>query len=167
VIGESSYLPSEALAGRALDARADLYAVGIILYEMIAAQTPFPSGRFAEDHKMPPAADHRANLPADLAAIEAAAHVLAAWDQERRPPDAEEAIVVVAGAVGVLDAVRSRRDRIAAVRALRGDGEVAHALPDDNTQRAESGPAQLRALRAGADVSTRPTLIIRAKGGRR
>jgi serine/threonine-protein kinase len=46
-IGSPSYLAPERLLGRPYDARADLYAVGVLLYEMLAGHRPFngDSGR--------------------------------------------------------------------------------------------------------------------------
>ncbi len=40
-IGSPSYLAPERLAGAPHDARADLYAVGVLLYEMLAGERPF------------------------------------------------------------------------------------------------------------------------------
>ena len=40
-MGSPSYLAPERLLGRAYDARADLYAVGVLLYEMLAGVRPF------------------------------------------------------------------------------------------------------------------------------
>jgi serine/threonine-protein kinase len=40
-IGSPSYLAPERLLGHAYDARADLYAVGVLLYEMLAGVRPF------------------------------------------------------------------------------------------------------------------------------
>ncbi len=43
-IGSPSYLAPERLLNRYYDARADLYAVGVILYEMLAGARPFAGG---------------------------------------------------------------------------------------------------------------------------
>src|SRR5262245_9876649 len=41
LIGTAAYLPPEQLQGRKLDARSDLYSLGVILYEMVAGRPPF------------------------------------------------------------------------------------------------------------------------------
>ncbi len=42
VVGTAAYLPPEQAIGRRTDERADLYALGALLYEMVAGEPPFP-----------------------------------------------------------------------------------------------------------------------------
>lgn len=55
--GSSEYISPEELKGKRGDARSDIYALGVILYEMVAGQKPFP-GRDLFDrtlnHPVPP-----------------------------------------------------------------------------------------------------------------
>ena len=48
IIGTPEYLSPEQARGETVDARSDLYAVGLILYEMLTGELPFSAGTPAE-----------------------------------------------------------------------------------------------------------------------
>jgi eukaryotic-like serine/threonine-protein kinase len=92
-MGSPSYIAPERLQGQPYDARCDLYAVGVILYEMLAGIRPFV-GSTAEEimynsvHRPPrPLRAMRDDIPSKLDTVVRRA---LAKDPDRRFADAEE-----------------------------------------------------------------------------
>lgn len=48
IVGTPDYLSPEQARGEAVDARSDIFALGIIFFEMLSGQLPFPGGTYAE-----------------------------------------------------------------------------------------------------------------------
>jgi serine/threonine protein kinase len=92
-IGTPHYMPLEQACGKEIDHRADIYAVGVILYEMLTRKLPFNGDTLVElvvalqtSDPLPPSF-HRAELSLKLDAV-----ILKALSrsQDRRYSDAEE-----------------------------------------------------------------------------
>jgi serine/threonine-protein kinase len=150
--GTPRYMSPEQLNGVAVDGRADLYALGIVLYEVLAGRTPFESREvlgYVEQHvKKPPppmaeVAGRRARkIPA---ALEALVMRLLAKEPGQRPASAV-AVADELGRVLAADPVPATATTLAG-----GGGEVAAAAPAVRQQEAQlaparSGPGMLRRM---------------------
>lgn len=87
IVGTPEYMSPEQAAGRATDHRTDIYALGVILYEMAAGSRPFtaetPLGVLMKhlQEPVPPLRQYRPELPLALEAVMATA--LAKKPEER------------------------------------------------------------------------------------
>jgi serine/threonine protein kinase len=74
ILGSPAYLAPERLAGRRATAAADIYAVGVVLYEMLAGRRPFPGDDALEvagairEGRHAPLGEVRPGLPRELVA---------------------------------------------------------------------------------------------------
>jgi len=134
VFGTPEYMAPEQAAGTPVDARADLYTLGIILYEMLTGTTPFASDDLvvvltqqmtAEPPPLPPGID------AGVAAL--TLHLLAK-DPGARPQTAEELLAhidAVAPSVASAPAIAPLTPSPTSVSVVSsrtgGEAEVAHA----------------------------------------
>ncbi len=98
-LGSPSYLAPERLLGQPHDTRTDLYAVGVVLYEMIAGEKPFAGGSPEATmqlalHRPPrPLRAFRRDIPSVLERVIRRA---LAKDPARRYQDAEEMLLALA-----------------------------------------------------------------------
>lgn len=118
VRGKPSYMAPEQIAAEPLDGRADLYAVGVMLWEMLAHRPLFAGttreimGQVMFREILAPSSV-RGGVPPD---VEAVAMTLLARDREGRYPTAEAAIAAL---LACADAPRDGRGQLVQVLAER------------------------------------------------
>ncbi len=76
--GTAEYMSPEQIRGEEVDARSDLYSLGVVFYEMLAGRLPFPGSETGSEYEVlkghieltpPPISAAQPNVPAALAAI--------------------------------------------------------------------------------------------------
>ncbi len=97
-LGTFSYMSPEQVAGQTIDARSDLFSLGIVLYEMLAGENPFRRDNAAAtlqavaEAKPTPLDQQQRNIPSALAAV---VTQLLAKDTSRRFQSADELIAAL------------------------------------------------------------------------
>ena len=149
IVGTISYMAPEQIRGDALDGRADLWALGIVLYEMLTGHRPFDSEQdIAIAHAIlhdEPAflSTHRADIPA---AVEDLVLRLVTKDRARRYAGARQVADLCCGIGGDTGALAVEHAVVAV------DRDPLHAgLARFNAQvRKAAGPARFVPNRPGA-----------------
>ncbi|MCG3196475.1 MAG: Serine/threonine-protein kinase PknD [bacterium] len=130
--GTLMYMSPEQLLGKKLDGRSDLYALGIVLFELAAGHTPFHTGPIYEQHlNAPVPAEELQHLPAPL---RAAILQLLMKDVNNRPATAMEALkllkseTVQAGAAKPAQEAREAAFQVAAAEEDRKVDQLRDAI---------------------------------------
>lgn len=122
VVGTPAYMPPEQVRGERLDARADVYALGCVLYRALTGRCPFegptPLATMAKIllEPLPEVAEHRAGVPDRLIA---ALTAMLSKDPQPRPVDGAAAAALLAG----IDATSARPSERPGPRRTLGPSE--------------------------------------------
>jgi serine/threonine-protein kinase PpkA len=104
IFGTPHYMSPEQGHGKEIDARSDLYALGIMLFEMLTGKKPFDA-----DNHMAILVHHAKapipRLPERIAAVQPLIDTLMAKDAADRPANAEEAAKQIDAALNALTAL--------------------------------------------------------------
>jgi len=161
-VGTLQYMPPEQIDGGAIDARADLYAAGLVLYEMLAGAPPFRSNSTREllqaqcTAPVPPLPPEVAGaVPQDLVEI---MHLLLAKSPADRPGSAEAALRMLQS-LGGTDTLSFRPTMPASPEASRGpaigsptDAAPAGSFPGGSQWDGTLGPVAPAAPTGGMQV---------------
>ncbi|MCA9651895.1 MAG: protein kinase [Myxococcales bacterium] len=175
LLGTPYYLAPERALGRSLDPRADLYSLGVLLYEVLTGLVPFEDDNFmgilAQHIRAQPLDPRQAApdrpLPAGVCML---ALRLLAKDPDQRPASgtvvAEELEALLRSEGAAIDAVVTGPRQVAVAGA-------ATVQLDDLAQRPTSAPAErrgapeagvTRALGSGASVVGGPVPVVASSG---
>ena len=153
VLGSPAYMAPEQITGAQVDARTDLYALGVALYQMLTGTPPFVGGdSFAvlQRHLSEIPAPPSALRPGLSGQIDQVVGRLLAKDPAARPQTAEDAaqLITIANTAGPAPVPGTPADAIAtqALGAQRAQGTQVMSAPPRSGHRAAaaSGPAWRR-----------------------
>jgi serine/threonine protein kinase len=161
VLGTAAYMSPEQAQGYAVDARADLYSLGVVLFEMLAGRTPFQADSavsllIAHVNEAPPRIADVCNALSDVKQVQALLDRLLAKDPGERPESANEVIVLIDALLAAIGPVTPSMSGIPGVwsrkrpRHIAGQLAVALAVLAGVAAAgfAWQRPAQLESLRA-------------------
>jgi len=169
VVGTPYYLaPEQILGARDVDVRADIYAAGVVLYELLTGRPPFDGAsvvEIAERHLSAPVPDMAPLAPEISPGATALVHALLAKHREQRPGTPGEAAAhalalipdIAAARAEVRAALARTRGVLAVAAASNGPGGTGAALTQRSgtlTSGQTDGPTRARGARWRLDLTT-------------
>lgn len=159
LVGSPHYLSPEAVKGLRLDARADVYALGIVLFECLTGlpphegETPFLTAMTHASTPVPLPSEHRPELSED---IDDVVLLATAIDREERVPDAAAFGRVLAAAVPTATAAAP----LPTARDLIDDDLGADDLGDDDLGDGAEGAIDDSERQDDRDARDRRTRVV-------
>ncbi|MDC0720215.1 serine/threonine-protein kinase [Nannocystis bainbridge] len=177
LIGTPAYMSPEQAQGQDADERSDLYAFGVILFEMLAGRVPFKLATVAmvlsaQIFDTPPGLREVEPASPDLPNIERFIRLLLAKNRDERPQSAGEALSLLRAAAELDTSSNSPRGRRPTVTlgswgvaegnaptTARGETPVPPAVPESADE--EPGDAATtRAVSPSGRIERRPSVIV-------
>ena len=174
VIGSARYMSPEQIRSKPVDARSDIYSLGIVMYEMLTGHTPFDGNNMPEIARQhlqappPPLTEARTKMPPGLEAI-----VMRCLEKD--PDDRFESMEEIIGALVALGIYRLPEQQVEETGShrwsLRRGGTAEERSPRDTSaefQPSASGRMSREPAPRGStsrDRTPPPTSRDRAPGG--
>ncbi len=157
VAGSPPYMAPELITGGGVDARADLYALGVTLYQLVTGAVPFRGSRrdILAQHLDAPAPDLRHDLPLALRVLIAR---LLAKDPNDRPASAALVLADLARVAGVPAEVDTQETLVSHLLSAPAVGRVGE-LFELSGRVAHSGPSRAPVLLTGEAGAGKSRLI--------
>jgi serine/threonine protein kinase len=143
ILGSPFYMAPEQADGKAIDARADIYALGVTLYEMLSGRVPFQGETTFKTLSLvmsAPVPPLRPQVPDLPPAVEKACLALMARDRDARPKTTEEVVQLLSAAekppprnanIATVDIEPEGGDHVAKLRARLGKELPEYAIESE------------------------------------